>query len=45
MMVNGADPATHNVATSYPRLVITDSEKTLGELGLAPQNTLIVEAK
>jgi len=45
MMVNGADPATHIVATSFPRVVITDSQKTLGELGCAPQMQLNVEPK
>eukprot|EP00802_Teleaulax_amphioxeia_P010992 Tamp_11022.p1 GENE.Tamp_11022~~Tamp_11022.p1 ORF type:complete len:268 (-),score=75.88 Tamp_11022:400-1203(-) len=45
MLVNGADPASHTVATSFPRKVLSDSDKTLGELGLAPQMALIVEPK
>ena len=45
MLVNGADPATHTVATTFPRQIISDSDKTLRELGLAPQMTLIVEPK
>jgi len=45
MMVNGADPATHIVATTFPRVVITDSQKTLGELGCAPQMQLNIEPK
>ncbi len=34
MMVKGADPAKHTVVTTYPRQIFSDSEKTLGELGL-----------
>ena len=44
MMVKGADPAKHTVVTTFPRAIISDSEKTLGELGLASA-TLRIEPK
>lgn len=43
LMTQGVDVSQHTVATTFPRAVISEGEKTLGELGLAPQMTLIVE--
>jgi hypothetical protein len=43
LMTQGVDPSQHTVATTFPRVVISDGEKTLGELGLAPQMSLSVE--
>ena len=45
MMINGADPALHTVATTFPRTLISDPNKDLKELGLAPQMALVVERK
>ena len=45
MMVNGVEPAQQTVATTFPRTLISDPDKDLKELGLAPQMALVVERK
>ena len=45
MKTKGADPALYTVATTFPRAVISEPDKTLGELGLAGQTMLVLEPK